>query len=351
MTLKTVFDKRLALLKDELHKRKLDAFLVTKDANVSYLSGFAGHDAVILITSEKNFFIADSRYIEEAKESVKGFIMRLSKKSLYGAIGEITAAQKPKRIGFESTDLSYEVVNRLKNYTARGSLVPARELIEDIRAVKGPEETALIRKSIALAKRVFEYIEPLIKPGASEEVLAGKIGAAFLENGAKPGFDPIVAVDENSSKPHATSGERKVSKNSFVMIDMGCSLKKYNSDITRMVSVGSISPRIKKIEAVVRSAQKLAIDAIRPGERIAEIDRAARQYIKSKSFGKYFTHALGHGVGIEVHEKPSISPAADGLLRPGMVFTVEPAIYIPKFGGVRVEDMVLVTDKGCEILS
>ena len=344
-------NRRIALLKNELRKRKLDSFLITKDVNVSYETGFQGHDAVAIITLGKSYLIADSRYIEEAKDSVKGFDVRLVKISLYESIGDIVRERKLSRLGFESMNLPYEVFIKLKEFVSQRSLVPVKGLIEELRAIKDPREIELIRDSILLAKDVLNNTLPFVKPGASEKALAGKIEAAFLLRGAKAGFDPIVAVDGNSSKPHARPAERKISKDSVVMIDMGCTLNSYNSDITRMIVMGKIKPRIRKIYDIVRMAQAMAIEAIKPGIKIAKIDSIAREYIRDKGFGKNFGHALGHGVGLDVHEKPTISGVSDGILRAGMVFTVEPAIYLPKVGGVRIEDMVLVTEKGCEILS
>ena len=351
MTRTTIFNRRIALLKNELRKRKLDSFLIAKDVNVSYETAFPGHDAVVIVTSDRSYLIADSRYIEDARDSVKGFEIRLVKSSLYESIGDILRERKLARLGFESANLSYEVVTRLKEFTGKAVLVPVKGLIEELRAVKDPQEIELIRESIRLTKDVFDKILPFVEPGASEESLARKIEAAFLLRGAKAGFDPIVAVDENSSKPHAIPTNRKISKDSILMIDIGCTLNGYNSDMTRIIMMGKIKPRIKKIYNIVRTAQVMAIEAIKPGVKTARIDSIARQYIRSKGFGKYFGHALGHGVGMDVHEKPTISGISEGMLQPGMVFTVEPAIYIPKFGGVRIEDMVLVTDKGCEVLS
>ena len=343
--------KRIALLKNELRKRKLDSFLITKDVNVSYETAFPGHDAVAIVTHDRSYLIADSRYIEEAKDSVKGFEIRLVKSSLYESISDILLERKLARLGFESTSLSYEVVTRLKEFAGKAVLVPVKGLIEELRAIKDPREIESIRESVRLTKDVFDKILPFVKPGASEESLGRKIEAAFLLRGAKAGFDPIVAADENSSKPHAIPTDRKILKNSIIMIDIGCTLNKYNSDITRIIMMGSIKPRMKKIYDIVRTAQGKAIEAIKPGVKAADVDSIARQYIHSRGFGKYFGHALGHGVGMDVHEKPTISGISEGALKPGMVFTIEPAIYIPKFVGIRIEDMVLVTDTGCEILS
>jgi len=346
-----VFDRRLALLKDGIRRQKIDSFLITKGVNVSYMSGFTGDDAAIIVTQGKRFFITDSRYIEQAGSSVKGFDIRLAKGSFYEAIRDIVSGRKLKRVGFESTDLPYEVARRLKEFVPNRTFVPVKGLVEGLRSVKDAGEIALIKDSIRLTKRVFDRVKPYIRPGATEEALARRVEIAFIAGGAKPGFDPIVAADENSSKPHAAPTSRKISKDSFVMVDIGCALKKYNSDLTRIVAMGAMKPRMKKIYDIVRAAQARAIALIRPGARIADIDASARGYIQRKGFGRYFGHALGHGVGMEVHESPSISRVSGERLRPGMVFTVEPAIYIPKVGGIRVEDMVMVTDTGCEILS
>jgi Xaa-Pro aminopeptidase len=315
------------------------------------LSGFTGHDAAIIVTTGKSFFIADSRYIEEAKDSAKGFEVKRSGCSLYETIKEIAVLRKLRRIGFESMSLTYEPASRLNRIIAKSSFIPVRSLIEDLRAIKDAGEIRLIRDSIQLTRRVFGKIGAFVKPGSSEEWIAQNIEIEFLKNGAHPSFGLIVAADSNSSKPHARPTARKLARNSIIMADLGCELNGYNSDMTRMIALGKVSGRIKKIYGIVRIAQAMAIDAVRPGAKISGIDAAARQYIKSKGFGKYFGHALGHGVGLEVHEKPTVSMLSEGTLRPGMVFTVEPGIYLPKFGGVRIEDMVLVTEKGCEVLT
>lgn len=338
-------------LKEELKKRGLDGFLVTKGVNVSYLSGFKGHDASILATGGRQYFITDSRYLEEAKDTVKGFEIILSKRSMYETVNEIAGAERLKKLGFESMDLPYEIANRLKNFAAKAALEPVKDMVEEMRVIKAAREAALIKDSMHLTEKVFSRALRSVRTGASEKMIATEIAIDFIRNGAVPGFDIIVAIDSSSSKPHAAPGDRRIAKDSYLMIDMGCALKGYNSDLTRIVVKGRLKPKIKKIYEIVCEAQARAIAAIRPGVEIAKIDSIARTYIKNKGFGEYFGHALGHGVGLEVHEKPTISPLAKGVLRAGMVFTVEPAIYIPKVGGIRVEDMVLVTDNGCEVLS
>jgi Xaa-Pro aminopeptidase len=343
--------KRIRKVREEIAARHLDALLVTCETNVSYLSGFKGHDSLILITPDKEFFITDSRYIEDAALSIKGFDIRQVRLSTYSTIKELVRKYRVKRLGFESMDLPYEVATRFKRLLSSVRIVGVKNLIEGLRAVKDDDEIKLIRSSIRLTKEVFRKAVDLVRPGESEISIAQKAEMEFISRCARPSFELIVSADARSSRPHAAPTDAKVGRNSFLMIDIGCIFDGYCSDMTRMVIVGKVKDRFKKIYNVVREAQRKAIDLIKPGERIAEIDLAARNYIKGKGFGKYFGHALGHGVGMRVHEAPGISRLNEEPLKPGMVFTVEPAIYVPGFGGVRIEDMVLVKRNGCEILT
>lgn len=345
------YTERLSLLDGALESRRLDSLLVTNTTNVSYLSGFRGHDSLILATKKRKFFITDSRYIEEAKGTLKGLDIIPVKGSTYETLKNLISKARLKRTGFESMNLPYEVAARLKGMISPSQLVPVKGLVEQFRAIKDGREVRAIKDSIRLAKIVLAKIACLVKPGIAEKKLSETAALEFIKRGAKTAFDPIVASGKNSSRPHAIASDQAIEKNSFTMIDIGCSLNGYNSDITRMVVSGKIKDKFKKIYNVVRTAQGLAIEKIRAGIMIRDIDMAARGHIRSRGFGKYFGHSLGHGVGMEVHEDPTVSALSEGFLRSGMVITVEPAIYIPGFGGVRIEDMVLVTDKGCEILT
>jgi len=345
------YRERSDLLDGALTSRRLDSFLVTNPTNVSYLSGFRGHDSLILATPKRKFFITDSRYIEEAEDTLRGLDIILVKGSTYETLKTLIGKARLKRIGFESMDLPYEMAARLKGLTRAAQFVPVKGLVEQFRAIKDEAEVRAIKDSIRLAKIVLNKIAGLTKPGITEKRLSETAALEFIKRGARTAFDPIVASGENSSKPHAIPRDAAIEKNSFTMIDIGCSLNGYNSDITRMVISGRVKDKFKKIYNIVRRAQGIAIEKIRSGVMARTVDMAARGYIQSRGFGKYFGHSLGHGVGMEVHEEPTVSAMSEGFLRSGMVITVEPAIYIPKFGGVRIEDMVLVTDKGCEILT
>lgn len=343
---------RVSSLRHEASRQGLDGILVTHEANVRYLSGFPGQDASLLITRKDRFLITDSRYAQEAEDLCGGcFAVRLAKGSLFETIRDIARRSRIRKLGFESLHLAYGIATRLKKHCGTIRLEATDDLVENIRAVKDADEIRAIKKSAALTREVFGRTAAFIKPGSSEKSIAEKIELAYLKAGARPSFPAIVASGRNTSKPHAHPGTTRIRNNSFVMVDTGCVVDGYCSDLTRMVILGRIDKRFRRIYDVVRTAQELAIARIRPGAMIADIDRAARGHIAEAGFGTYFGHALGHGVGLEIHEKPAISSKNSGLLRSGMVFTVEPAVYIPGFGGVRIEDMVLVTKTGCELLT
>ncbi|MCM8790311.1 MAG: Xaa-Pro peptidase family protein [Candidatus Omnitrophica bacterium] len=343
--------RRRALLKKAITKKGLDSFLVTSQTNISYLSGFTGQDSMLLITASSDFFITDSRFIEDARDNLKGFQFEVVGTSTYETIGDIADKKRLRKMGFEAMDLPFEVVMKLRKVLRRCRTFGVSDLVESFRQVKDEAEIESIRSSIRLLKDSLNRLLSAIRPGVSEKSLARICESAFLAEGASAAFDPIVAAGVNASKPHARPTDEPIRKNSFVMIDIGCRLNGYCSDLTRMVVLGKVKEKFKKIYDTVRVAQEKAIDKVAPGVMACEVDRAARDYIEKQGFGKYFGHSVGHGVGMQVHEGPAISRANRASLRPGMVFTVEPAIYIPRFGGVRIEDMVLVTDGGCNVLT
>ena len=346
------YPRRLKALRKRLEAVAADGLLITNPANVAYLTGFLGHDATLLITKRDAFFITDSRYVEEACAIVPSvFHVELAGGTAFEKITSIVKTAKLNRVGFEGYHMPHSVASRLKRYLGSSKLIETKKILEDIRSVKDADEIKAIRNSINLNGKIFKKNAGLVRPGAIEQDIACSIEIDFLRHGSKKAFDTIVAAGANSSKPHARPGSRAVSKNSFVMIDMGCVLSGYCSDLTRMVITGSPIPRFKKIYHIVKTAQEKAIALVKPGFPISGLDRAARGYIEQKGYGNNFGHSLGHGIGLEVHEEPSVSFRNDGNIKEGMVFTVEPAIYIPGFGGVRIEDIVLATKDGCQILT
>jgi Xaa-Pro aminopeptidase len=342
---------RLKKLRLELKKLGLGSFLVTSETNVRYLSGFMGGDSFILVTPDSQFFLTDSRYAEEAKDSVSGFTIVEVVTSTYDVISGIVKKNRIKKIGFESRNLPYDIAGRLAGYVRPARFVPVKKAIEDLRTVKDAGEIEAIKRSVKVTKDVLKKAAGRIHPGISELSLSEYIECEFIKRGARIAFETIVASGRNCSKPHAHATEGRITTNDAVMLDMGCRFGLYNSDITRMFLIGSVKNKIKEIYGIVSAAQSAAIEKIKPGVKISDIDLAGRGYIERKGYGKFFGHSLGHGVGMDVHEDPGISRRNSGILKSGMVFTVEPAIYLPGFGGVRIEDMVLVTDRGCEILT
>lgn len=343
--------KRLKELRRELRKRSIESLLVTCHSNVTYLSGFPQGDSILLITPDAQFFLTDSRYIQQARSSLRGFTVVEIESSTYDTIGNIAGRNRLKKLGFESMNLPYAVVKNLEERIGKTRLVPAKDIVEQMRSVKDAIEIRLIKSSIATVKKVLNSIIKHVRPGVSENYLNCLIESEFIDRGARAGFQAIVASGDNSSKPHAEPTDKKIRDNDIVMIDIGCRLGLYNSDITRMVFLGNVRDKLKQIYRIVKDAQDKALEKIKPGRKIAEIDMAARKHIIDSGYGKFFNHSLGHGVGLDVHEEPSISGKSKGILKAGMVFTVEPAIYIHGLGGVRIEDMVLVTEKGCDILT
>jgi len=342
---------RLSNLKAQLKKTGLDAILITNATNVAYLSGFKGSDSLIIVTPDAQFFLTDSRYTEEARDSIVGFTIVEVMTSTYDVIGKIVKGNGIKKIGFESLNLPYDVAKRLEGYIRPAKLIPAKNMVEVLRVIKDAKEIECIKDSVRIAKDVLKTALKSVRPGVSEQSLSDSIECEFIKNGARIAFDTIVACGRNCSKPHARPTCERIAKNDSVMIDMGCRLNLYNSDVTRMILVGKVKSKIKEIYDIVSSAQSKAIEKIKPGIKISEIDSAGRDYITKKGYSKFFGHSIGHGIGMDVHEEPSISKRCNGILTSGMVFTIEPAIYLPKIGGVRIEDMVLITDKGCEILT
>lgn len=346
------YKKRLSGLKKAMKEASLDSFLITNKTNISYLSGFRGTDAVMLMTTSGGYFLTDSRYIEEAKKDIAAHLdVRLVKESTFDSINDIIKSERLKSLGFESMDLPYGVADKLKKLLSGIRFVPVKNLVETLRSIKDDGEISRIKKAVKLGREVFDKAVKSVRPGVSEELIKRKIELDLVSKGHSCAFEPIIASGENSSKPHARATSRSFQNNDFVMIDMGAKVDGYNSDITRTIVLGRAGNRFKKIYETVAEAQRKAIGRITPGAKASDIDKTGRDHIEKSGFGRYFGHSLGHGVGMDVHEEPSISPSSKARLAAGMVFTVEPAIYVPGFGGVRIEDMVLVTETGCEILT
>ncbi|MFH0731848.1 MAG: Xaa-Pro peptidase family protein [Candidatus Omnitrophota bacterium] len=337
-----------------LKNDKLDAFFISSPDNVSYLSGFKGKDSFLLITHSKDlFFITDPRYSHQAQKELKGFEIFSENLPVARKIKSIVKRFNIRKIGFEASHLSYNNVKKLQAaFKSSCRLLPLTDIIENLRIIKTKDEITSIRKAISITKTAIKKALDYIRPGMTEAQIAAFLEYQMKKSGAQgEAFPTIVASGANSCMPHAVVSHRKIALHEPIIIDCGCCYNGYNSDLTRTVFLGRIDAQFKSMYNIVRDAQLKAISKIRPGLKASAIDRAAKDYIIQKGYAKFITHSLGHGVGLQVHEAPKISEKNNLYLRPGMVFTIEPGIYVPGAGGVRIEDMVLVTDKSHKVLS
>ena len=335
-----------------LEKKRLDGILISHQPNIIYLTGFPSSDSYLLFTPRKNFFITDSRFYQKAHLFFKDIDVVLTDKSIFNTIAKLARSQKVKRLGFEARSLDVAQYRQIKKYLGLVNFVSTQELIEQLRKIKKPQELTKIKKAINISALALRYARRIIRPGLSELEIAGELERFIRNRGSRTtAFETIVASGKNSAFPHHLTSKRKLKKSDSLFIDMGVDYQGYKSDLTRTFFLGKIPPKINKIWNIVRQAQDKAIARIKPGVRICEIDRTARQHIAKHGYGGFFAHNLGHGIGLEVHEIPFISPNNQTITEVGMVFTVEPGIYLPNKFGIRIEDIVIVTQSGCGVLS
>lgn len=336
-----------------LKSRSLDALIIKKKQNIFYLTGAKGDDAILFVSPKKKLLITDSRYKEEYAKSLKKCLLKVVKYSeAASSIKDICKKTNSRRIGFESKSFSYSEYTALKKELKNKRLVPARDIVESLRIVKDDQEVKCIKKACKIGCKIMNHAIKILKPFDSEERVKNNIDAYIAKNGFKKAdFEIIVASGKRACMPHASASTKIIRRGDMVVIDLGAMNCGYNSDLTRTVFLGRIEQKYRRIYSIVLAAQKKAIESIRPGIKAKYIDHISRQYILDRGLGKYFNHNLGHGIGLEVHEKPAISRNSNVVLEKNMIFTVEPGIYIPGYGGVRIEDDVLVTKTGCEILT
>lgn len=304
------------------------------------LTGFTGTNGMVLITRRRAYFLTDSRYTEQAKKQIRGFEIVEIDRGLVTSITQILSKNRIKRLGLEAHHLSHAKFLNYKKLFKGVSIIPLTHDPADIRTIKHPAEISNIKKAHAINARAFKKLRPFIKPGVTEISIARQLEIAMLEYGAeKIAFDTIVASGWRGAHPHGVASAKKLKAGELVTIDFGCIVNGYNSDETVTLCLGKPSAKQKEIWQTVYHAQQAALKLAKPGVKCSDLDKAARDYIASKGYGKFFGHALGHGVGLEIHERPVLSGNSADKLKPGMVFTIEPGIYIPGWGGVRIEDV------------
>jgi Xaa-Pro aminopeptidase len=346
--------RRQKLLKI-VRQNELDGMLITGVANVSWLTGFSGDSSWLLLTPNVCVLISDSRYETQIAEECPGLesVIRVTPQSIVEATARVINKVKPASLGFEGQSLSFDTVEEIAAALKSTTLVSLPGEVEMLRAVKDAGEIAEIREAVRLASRGFDFLRATLTPDMTELNAAHELEHAMRRFGAEGvSFPPIVAVDDRAALAHYHPGQRVIGEAKMLLVDWGAeTAARYKSDLTRMLVFGKPTKKLTKVYDTVLKANERAIRAIKPGVTCKEIDAQARGYIEQAGYGRRFGHGLGHGIGLEIHELPRFAPNSETILEPGMVVTVEPGIYLPDWGGVRIEDDVLVTAEGCEVLS
>ncbi|MCS6852231.1 MAG: Xaa-Pro peptidase family protein [Gemmataceae bacterium] len=348
------YPSRRQRLLEALAAEDLDALLVSHPVNVTYLTGFTGESSHLILGRQRTLLVSDGRFTQQLAEECPDLEVRIRppRRALIAAVAETLQALGLRRVGFESNHLTVAEYETLREQAATIDWKPGRDRVERLRAVKDADEVAAIRNAIAIAEQAFAVFRANLRPEATEKELHDQLEAAVRQAGGRStSFPSIVAVGERSALPHAPPTGRRLGDGDFVLVDWGAVGGLYHSDLTRVVAIRRILPKLEQVYAVALTAQERALRAIRPGVKAADVDAEARAAIAAAGFGDFFTHSLGHGIGLQIHEAPWLRAGSDDTLLPGMVVTIEPGIYLPGWGGVRIEDDVLVTADGAEVLS
>jgi Xaa-Pro aminopeptidase len=343
---------RLTKLREAFTTEGLDAILITQPENRRYLSGFTGSAGVLLISQEQAILATDFRYYEQVEKQAPDFRLAKITDKFETVLPELIQQVGAKRVGFESAHLTVDQHQEWEEVAEDFALVATKELVEGIRAVKDENELGKIKNAIALADEALAHIVGFIEPGMTEKEVAWELEVFMRIHGAeKLAFDLIVGSGPNGAMPHATVSERVIRAGEPIVMDMGAMMDGYNSDLTRTICVGRPDDQFREIYDIVLEAQLTAEQNIRPGMNGKQADGISRQVIEKAGYGENYGHGLGHGVGLAVHEKPVVGRLSEDVLQPGMVFTVEPGIYLPGWGGVRIEDIVVMRGDGVEVLT
>jgi len=332
-------------------EKGLQGILLFSPENLFYLTGYRGEEGGLLLEEGRGTLLVDGRYFTQAKEEAEGVEVGLLKSWARG-IAEELRSRSLKRVGVEAHSLTLRQYQRLSEEAQGVEFVPIGEELEGLRARKGPDEVEAIKEAIAISERALKEVLSLLKPGVREMEVALELEFRMRRAGSEGvPFPPIVASGPRAALPHATPTEKRIGAGEPVIVDFGARHNRYCSDETRTFLVGGDGGEFEKIYQIVKEAQERAIERIRVGVPLSEVDRAARERIEAAGFGPHFSHGTGHGVGIAVHEWPTVSSESSQVAEEGMVITIEPAIYLPEWGGVRIEDMVLITPSGAEVLT
>ncbi|MBN1356337.1 aminopeptidase P family protein [bacterium] len=346
------YKTRTEKLRSQFTDLGIDGYLVTGLSNIRYLSGFDGYHGAVLLTRHHSLLLTDFTHFARAAEMIRHLKVRCLKCPLIEEIGQLTLRMKLDRLGFDPEFLSYAEYRNIKRIHHRLKLKPIPGFLKRAREIKDQEEIQVIRTSCNIAHRAFRSTLDLIRPGVSEKRIAAHLEQRMIEMGAdRPAFNTIVLSGKRSVYPHIGPSENRIERHDTVIVDFGAKLNGYCSDCTRVLFPGRGGARQKNIYRIVLDALETALSVIKPGIRLGGVDRAGRDVIDRAGYGSFFMFPIGHGVGLDIHEAPIVDGTNDRIVEAGMVFSVEPGIYIPDWGGIRLEELVLVTPSGMEILT
>ncbi|MGE7365688.1 M24 family metallopeptidase [Desemzia incerta] len=341
---------RLDKLRTEMIDKGLDALLVTSPYNLRYVSNFTGTTGLAVITLKKAYFVTDFRYTQQAAKQAQGFEVVQNFGSIYDEVSRIVTKDNLNTLGFEENFITFRIYDLLKEMIPC-ELVPVAGLIEELREVKDETEIATIRKACEIADSAFKFILGEIKTGMTEIEVANKLDFHMRSLGATGvSFDTIVASGVRSAMPHGVASEKRIEMGDMITLDFGCYYQGYVSDMTRTFAIGDPGQKLKDIHQLVLDAQLMVNEAAKPGITGVELDAVARNYFAKYGYADAFGHSTGHGIGLEVHEGPNVSRLAEKAFVPGNVITNEPGLYFPDLGGVRIEDDLVITETGNEVL-
>jgi len=347
----SIYSKRQQDLRMVLDERGLDGILITNLTNIRYISGFTGSAASCLITPDGQYFITDGRYIEQSKAQVKGFERFIDMSSHLSQIKDNNLNPNGLKLAFEGDHMSYALYENMISMFPNTKWENSSMILEDLASVKDEHELKCIRTAVEVTDKVYEEIIPMLRPGFTEKQVANTMVSKYRKYAEGEAYSPIVATGPNGALPHAIPTDREFKNGDFIVIDAAAKYGGYHADMTRTPVVGEATEKHKEVYSIVKEAQQRGCDIAKAGVPCKQVDAATREYIGEMGYGEYYTHGTGHGLGLEIHTSPRFSPQSDQVLEVNNVMTIEPGIYLAGWGGVRIEDDVIIGKDDCEILN
>ena len=348
-----IYSDRQEKLKSVLSKQGIDGIIITNLTSIRYICGFTGSSATCLILPENQYFISDGRYTEQSKKQVSGFSLIIENLSHL----ELLSAKKKNlipdglKLGFEGDHLSVSQYNTMIDLFSKTDWVCTKGILEDLQAVKDKSELNAIRTAVEITDAAYEKVLPLVREGVTEKEIANELVMYYRREADGEAYPPIVAGGPNSALPHAVPSDREFQKGDFIVIDAAAKYAGYHADMTRTPVLGEATEKHREIYGIVKEAQESAVSAAKAGVSCKELDAIPRNIIDKNGYGEYFNHGTGHGLGLEIHTQPRLSKLSEQVVQVDNVVTVEPGIYLPGWGGVRIEDDIIIEKDGCEVLN